>query len=46
MQNLLSHDIASEDFKDLTRRTLPDKALCDKDISKYLNHDVYQRGMV
>ena len=36
-----------EDFKDLTRRTVSDKILCDKvfNITKNPKYDVYQRGL-
>ena len=39
--------MAYGDFKDLTRRTAPDKILCDKafNISKNPKHDGYQRGL-
>ena len=41
------HDMAYEDFKDLTRRTASDKMLRDKafNIAKYLKYDGYQRGL-
>ena len=41
------HDMAYEDFKDLTRRTASDKILRDKafDIDKNPKYDGYQRGL-
>ena len=41
----LQHDIAYGDFKDLARRTAPDKVLRDKafNIAKNPNYDGYQR---
>ena len=41
------HDMAYGDFKDLPRRTVADKVLCDKafNISKNPKHDGYQRGL-
>ena len=40
------HDMAYGDFKDLTRRTVPDKTLRDKafSIAKTPKYDGYQRG--
>ena len=42
------HDMAWEEFRDLTRRTAFDKILRDKafDIAKNLKYDGYQRGLV
>ena len=41
------HDMAYEDFKDLSRRTASDKVLRDKafNIAKNPTHDGYQRGL-
>ena len=41
------HEMAYEDFKDLTRRTASDKILRDKsfNIAKYLQNDGYRRGL-
>ena len=40
------HDMAYGDFKDLTKRTVPDKVLRDKafNIAKNPQYDGYQRG--
>ena len=38
------HDMAYGDFKDLTKRTVSDKILCDK-AYKNPKYDVYQRGL-
>ena len=42
------HDMAYEDFKDLTRRTASDKILRDKafNIAKNPKYDGYQHGLV
>ena len=42
------HDMAYEDFKDLTRRTAADKVLRDKvfNIAKDPKYDGYQHGLV
>ena len=39
--------MAYKDFKDLTRRTVSDKILCDKDfnITENPKYDGYQRGL-
>ena len=39
--------MAYGDFKDLTRRTVSDRILCDKafDIAKNAKYDGYQRGL-
>ena len=39
--------MAYSDFKDLTRRTISDKILCDKpfNIAKNSKYDGYQRGV-
>ena len=41
------HGIDYRDFKDLTRRTAPDKILCDKafNIAKTPKYEGYQRGL-
>ena len=41
------HDIAYGDLKDLTRRIIADKVLCDKafNIAKNPNYDEYQRDV-
>ena len=43
----IQHDMASADFKDLTRKTASDKILRDKafDIAKNPKYDGYQRGL-
>ena len=43
----LQHDMAYGDFKDLTRRTAPDKILRDKafNTAKNLKYNGYQRGI-
>ena len=43
----MQHDIAYGDFKDLARRTAPDKVLRDKafNIAKNPKYDGYQRGL-
>ena len=42
------HDMADEDFKDLPRRTIADKILCDKtfNIAKTPKYDECQHGLV
>ena len=41
------HDMAYEDFKDLTKKTASDKILCDKafNIAKNQRYDGYQREL-
>ena len=48
LENIFQHDIAYEDFKDLTRRTASDKLLRDKafNIAKNPKYDEYQRALV
>ena len=42
------HNMVYGDFKDLPRRTVVDKALCDKafNIAKYRKYDGYQRDIL
>ena len=44
---LFQHDMASGDFKDLPRRTAPDKVLHDKafNVSKISKYNGYQIGL-